>query len=45
MITLKRGNHHEQSNTAERFIYAEYFIIENGVMWDSMVEIMAMKAA
>ena len=27
--------------TAERFIFAEYFIIENGVMWDSMVEIMA----
>ena len=31
--------------TAERFIFAEYFIIENGVMWDSMVEIMARKAA
>lgn len=30
---------------AERFIFAEYFIVENGVMWDSMVEIMARKAA
>lgn len=30
---------------AEHFIYAEYFIIDNGVMWDSMVEIMARKAA
>ena len=30
---------------AERFIFAEYFIIQNGVMWDSMVEIMARKAA
>ena len=31
--------------TAERLIFAEYFIIENGVMWNSMVEIMAKKAA
>ena len=30
---------------AERFIFAEYFIVENGTMWDSMVEIMARKAA
>lgn len=30
---------------AERFIFAEYFIVENGVMWDPMVEIMARKAA
>lgn len=30
---------------AEHFIYAEYFIIENGKMLDSMVEIMARKAA
>lgn len=28
---------------AERFIFVEYFIIEPGVMWDSMVEIMARK--
>ncbi len=30
--------------TAERFIFVEYFIIENGLMWDSMVEILAEKA-
>ena len=30
---------------AERFIFAEYFIVAGGVMWDSMVEIMARKAA
>lgn len=30
---------------AEHTIFAEYFIIENGFMWDSMVEIMAKKAA
>ncbi len=30
---------------AERFIFVEYFIIENGLMWDSMVEILAEKAA
>lgn len=30
---------------AEHFIFAEYFIVENGVMWDSMVEIMVRKAA
>lgn len=30
---------------AERFIFVEYFIIENGLMWDSMVEILAQKAA
>lgn len=30
---------------AERFIFAEYFIVKPGVMWDSMVEIMARKAA
>ncbi len=29
--------------TAKKFIYVEYFIIENGVMWDSMVDIMAKK--
>ena len=30
---------------AEHFIFVEYFIIENGTMWDSMVEIMSKKAA
>lgn len=30
---------------AERFIFVEYFIVEPGVMWDTMVEIMARKAA
>ena len=30
---------------AERFIFAEYFIVENGHMWDSIVDIMARKAA
>lgn len=30
---------------AERFIFIEYFIIENGLMWDSFVEILAEKAA
>ncbi len=30
---------------AEKFIYAEYFILEDGQMWDPMVEIMARKAA
>ncbi len=31
--------------TAEKFIFSEYFIVENGKMWDSMVDIMARKAA
>ncbi len=30
---------------AEKFIFVEYFIVENGHMWDSMTEIMARKAA
>ena len=30
---------------AEKFIFVEYFIIERGVMWDSMVDILARKAA
>ena len=30
---------------AEHSIFAEYFIVESGRMWDSMVEIMAKKAA
>ena len=35
----------EALQTAERFIFVEYFIIENGLMWDSMVKIMEQKAA
>ncbi|MDE6261195.1 MAG: cardiolipin synthase [Oscillospiraceae bacterium] len=35
----------EEMKKAERFIFAEYFIVENGLMWDSIVEIMAEKAA
>ena len=31
--------------SAERFIFAEYFIVNDGKMWDAMVEIMAQKAA
>ncbi len=30
---------------AERYIFIEYFIIDNGFMWDSMVEILEEKAA
>ncbi len=29
---------------AERFVFVEYFIIESGLMWDSVVEILAEKA-
>ena len=35
----------EELRRAERFIFVEYFIIDNGLMWDSMVEILAEKAA
>ncbi len=35
----------EELEKAERFVFVEYFIIENGHMWDSMVEILARKAA
>lgn len=35
----------EELEKAERFIYAEYFIVEPGEMWDAMVEVMARKAA
>ncbi len=35
----------EELEKAEKFIFVEYFILENGTMWDSMVEIMARKAA
>ena len=31
--------------SAQEYIYVEYFIIEDGKMWDPMVEIMARKAA
>lgn len=29
---------------AERFIFIEYFIVENGILWDSITEILARKA-
>lgn len=35
----------EEMKKAEKFIFVEYFIVEPGEMWDSMVEIMAEKAA
>ena len=35
----------EELKKAERFIFIEYFIIENGLMWDSIAEILAQKAA
>ncbi len=35
----------EELKKAEKFIFVEYFIIENGLMWDSMTEILAEKAA
>ncbi len=35
----------EELEKAEKFIFAEYFILEDGLMWDSMVDIMARKAA
>ena len=35
----------QELEKAERFIFVEYFILEDGLMWDSMVEIMARKAA
>ena len=33
----------EKLRQAKKFIFAEYFIVENGIMWDSMVEIMEQK--
>ena len=33
----------EKLKQAKKFIFAEYFIVENGLMWDSMVEIMEQK--
>lgn len=35
----------EALKKAEKFILVEYFILENGVMWDSITEILAEKAA
>ena len=35
----------EELKKAEHFIFAEYFIVEKGRMWDSMVEIMEQQAA
>ncbi len=35
----------EDLRGAERFIYLEYFIIEQGVFWDSILEILREKAA
>lgn len=35
----------EALEQAEHFIFAEYFIVEPGAMWDAMAEIMARKAA
>ncbi|QQO11200.1 cardiolipin synthase [Breznakiella homolactica] len=34
----------EELEKAERYIFMEYFIIEEGVMWDSILEILARKA-
>ncbi|MCD8120469.1 MAG: cardiolipin synthase [Lachnospiraceae bacterium] len=34
----------ESLKAAKRFIFVEYFIVEPGLMWDSMVEIMSEKA-
>ncbi len=35
----------EEMKKAEKYIFVEYFIVERGIMWDSMVDIMAEKAA
>lgn len=35
----------EELKQAEKYIFVEYFIVESGLMWDSMVEILAEKAA
>lgn len=34
----------KQLETAEKFIFMEYFIVEEGKMWDSLLEILARKA-
>jgi len=35
----------EEMRKAEKFIFLEYFIIQEGVVWDSMLEILEQKAA
>ena len=35
----------QELERAEKFIFVEYLIIENGLFWDSLVEVMARKAA
>ncbi len=35
----------QEMEKAEKFIFVEYFILEDGLMWGSMVDIMARKAA
>ena len=35
----------EELSKAERFIFLEYFIIERGVMWDGLLEILSEKAS
>lgn len=35
----------EELEKAQHFIFMEYFIVQEGVMWDSILEIMARKAA
>ncbi|MDL2229309.1 cardiolipin synthase [Treponema sp. OttesenSCG-928-L16] len=35
----------EELEKAERYIFMEYFIIEEGIMWDSILEILVRKAA
>ena len=35
----------EELEKAERFVYIEYFIIQGGKFWDTMVDILARKAA
>lgn len=35
----------EELEKAEKYIFMEYFIIENGVMWDAIIDILERKAA
>ena len=35
----------EELEKAKRFIFLEYFIIDEGVMWDSILDILVRKAA
>ena len=35
----------EELKKAERFIFMEYFIVEPGVMWDAILEVLTQKAA